>query len=131
MSDFLISWLPDDWTAPAELVPNGLWWPVLGLLLVLSATPLVLAWRLWRRLRRRIVLYTGLVLTCGGASIAASMRTVVAGAWVWIMDGIESIPAMNDWGHDILTSVAGWASGGAAALFVLFFLWALMDNPGR
>lgn len=131
MNDLVQKVLPDNWTSnPAEL-PTQVWIPVLVLLVILSSGPLVLGLRLWWRLRLRSLFLTGAVASILGWSISASSRPIISRIWDWLIEAWNQVPSLQVLGANAMSGIVGWLSGAAGALFVWFFLWALMDDGRR
>lgn len=128
MLDFLPELFPEDWTSAAANLPNAAWYPVLIFLCALSGGPLVIAIKLWWRYKRRWLLYTGIGTFLAGCGISASLRPLVAGLWDRGIAAMDTMPSIESLGADALSSIVGWISGAAGALFVWFFLWALMED---
>ena len=128
MHDLVTSLLPDTWTAPAEQLPTGVWYPSLFLMCVIFAVPLIVAVRIWWRIHRRWTLYLGAATFLSGCGVSFSIRPVLASIWLKLSSAAATLPSAEQLGTDAMTTVAGWVSGGAGALLVVFFLWAVMDD---
>ena len=129
MYDLVMSLLPDSWTSSAADLPAGVWYPAMFLMCALSATPLLLALKIWWWVHRRWVLYAGVGVFLGACGLSISLRPVLASAWNGLRAAAESVPSIEQVGTDFITGVVGWVSGAAGALLVVFFLWAVMDDP--
>ena len=129
MYDLVMSLLPETWTAPVDTLPPGAWYPSLFLMCVISAIPLFLALKIWWRIRRRWALYVGLATFLGGCGVSLSMRPVLAGIWQNLTAAANELPSIQQLGSDAVTAIVGWGSGAAGALLVVFFLWAVMEDP--
>ena len=129
MYDLVMSLLPETWTAPADALPAGAWYPALFLMCAISALPLLLAVKLWWRINRRWALYLGAATFLGGCGVSFSIRPVLASIWQDLTSAAAALPSIGQLGTDAMTGIVGWVSGGAGALLVVFFLWAVMDDP--
>lgn len=99
MHDLVTSLLPDTWTAPAEQLPTGVWYPSLFLMCAVSAIPLLVAWKIWWRIHRRWALYFGVATFLGGCGVSLSARPVLAGIWQNLASAAATLPSLEQLGR--------------------------------